>query len=58
MEYLINMPLNCQSVDGPDIQRVVDCIQPDFIVNELAHHTHDEWGQRISRQMTALGVLT
>lgn len=43
--------------DDPAIQRVVDCVQPDFIVNELAHHTHDEWGQRISTQMTALGVL-
>ncbi len=44
--------------DDAAIQRVVDCIQPDFIVNELAHHNHDEWGQRISTQMTALGVLT
>ncbi|ANZ60471.1 hypothetical protein AYR62_12310 [Secundilactobacillus paracollinoides] len=43
--------------EDPAIQQVVDCVQPDFIVNELAHRTHAEWGERIGAQMSALGVL-
>lgn len=37
------------------IQKVVDRVQPEVVVNELAHHNREEWGDRIGTQMAALG---
>jgi hypothetical protein len=38
----------------PEVQRIIDYIQPEYLVHEFIYSSLQEWGTKISQQQQAL----